>query len=225
MKFYNETFSKIIKGKSIAIVGPAPTLLGKNQGEYIDSFDLVCKPNLSFNPNEDIQKDYGSRNDIFLTCFNKTPIQEIINSSYDFKDAKCIVKGQYQPNIEFYKIMIDFSVCNQIPLIDFSNQVFLDCWKEFGINLTTGLNAIKMILDHESSKIFIAGFSFYDKNLSVYFDEFNDSNLSAEGGFPDNLLRDFNFPELPLQVEVFKKILKENKNIILDEYLERRFRI
>ena len=66
-KFKEHHYTKFIKGKSVAIVGPNTNLKGKGLGKYIDSFDIVVRHNtvfefLPFTP--EYKKDYGSRTDI-----------------------------------------------------------------------------------------------------------------------------------------------------------------
>ena len=55
----NKVFEKLIKGKSVAIVGNGPSELGKSKGEEIDSHDIVMR----FNNYQikGFEKDYGSK--------------------------------------------------------------------------------------------------------------------------------------------------------------------
>ena len=65
----NPILEELVAGKRVALVGPAPHLLGTGAGEAIDSCDTVCRVNdiveKKFGP------DYGFKNDIiFHTCPN-----------------------------------------------------------------------------------------------------------------------------------------------------------
>jgi len=65
-----EQYKKLIEGKKVIFVGPAPTLKDTNRGKWIDKeFDLVVRTNGSslLLKNKDFKKDYGSRMDI-LYC-------------------------------------------------------------------------------------------------------------------------------------------------------------
>src|SRR5215510_102879 len=63
------SFSRLVSGKTIAVVGPARTLIGKRHGRHVDSHDLVVRFNdagdLPSRP--DLVPDIGSRTDI-LYC-------------------------------------------------------------------------------------------------------------------------------------------------------------
>ena len=58
--------SSYLKDKRVAFVGPAPYMKGSNQGELIDSYDVVVRIQHGI-PNE---QDYGTRTDIIQSCLN-----------------------------------------------------------------------------------------------------------------------------------------------------------
>lgn len=55
-----------LKGKRVALVGPAPYLQGKNKGKLIDEHDVVVRIQNGIPSIE----DYGSRTDIVQSCLN-----------------------------------------------------------------------------------------------------------------------------------------------------------
>lgn len=64
--------AEYFKGKSVAIVGPAPDLIGQNKGKEIDNYDIVCKVGQMFNVDD--SENYGMKCDIlFLGCFPNLP--------------------------------------------------------------------------------------------------------------------------------------------------------
>ena len=62
----NTELSSYLKDKRVAFVGPAPYMKGSNQGELIDSYDVVVRIQHGI-PNE---QDYGTRTDIIQSCLN-----------------------------------------------------------------------------------------------------------------------------------------------------------
>jgi hypothetical protein len=63
-------FANLVRGKRIAVVGPARTLIGRNKGEWIDSHDLVVRFNEAFTylkGSDARPTDLGSRTDV-LYC-------------------------------------------------------------------------------------------------------------------------------------------------------------
>lgn len=63
-------FYNLIKDKKIAIVGNGPCELGKNQGEEIDSHDVVIRFN-EFHT-KGYEKDYGTKCDVWANYFGNT---------------------------------------------------------------------------------------------------------------------------------------------------------
>lgn len=65
-----EYFQSMIKGKRVIFVGPAPTLIGSNRGEEIDSYDVVVRTNGAMflaAQKADYQRDYGKRTDVLFS--------------------------------------------------------------------------------------------------------------------------------------------------------------
>lgn len=72
----NEKLNSYLKDKRVCYIGPSPYMIGRKLGEYIDSFDIICRVN-NFTP-INYKEDYGSRTDILFNVFND------INSEYIF---------------------------------------------------------------------------------------------------------------------------------------------
>jgi hypothetical protein len=70
---HHKSFESIIKNKRVIFVGPAPILIDKKLGSFIDSFDLVVRTNTFGYELPENKIDYGSRCDIvyFNNQFNK----------------------------------------------------------------------------------------------------------------------------------------------------------
>lgn len=76
----NDIFKKIIENKSIAVVGNAPTEIGKNKGLEIDSHDIVIR----FNNYKTIgyENDYGTKTDIWA---RGSGTNDVIDRKNNFK--------------------------------------------------------------------------------------------------------------------------------------------
>lgn len=63
--YHNEyNYLNFLKDKNVILVGSAHYLIGKNLGNWINSFDLIIRMNLSCPIKEDLKIDIGSRTDI-----------------------------------------------------------------------------------------------------------------------------------------------------------------
>ena len=67
-------FSRFVKGKRIAIVGPAWSVHGTGQGPALDSYDIVMRFNTAVPVKADAVPDIGSRTDILCNCLEPDPI-------------------------------------------------------------------------------------------------------------------------------------------------------
>ena len=75
-----EKLQALVDGKSVAVVGNASSLFGKNQGAEIDAHDVVIRLNRGFIVDRTQQ---GSRTDIIGTArpLNTAQIEEVFTST------------------------------------------------------------------------------------------------------------------------------------------------
>ena len=67
----NENFVQLVRGKTVALVGPSASAAEFEQGKLIDSYDFVARVKSFFVP-EEKQKIYGSRVDFLYTDNDQT---------------------------------------------------------------------------------------------------------------------------------------------------------
>lgn len=168
-----KTYSKIIKGKTVAIVGPAKYMIGKNLGKEIDSHDIVVRINRSIESCLEFGKDIGRRTDILYSCMIEKPenagkidVQNLINKNIKFV---CIPpKSSFEgvavnndmitdyANEEKYK-ELKSKISTRIISATLNNVIA----KEVKCRPNTGYLAIYDLLEHMPKKLSIYGFSFY----------------------------------------------------------------
>ena len=70
----DDRLEEYLQGKRVALVGPAPYLMGQNKGKLIDSYDVVVRiqPEIFSTP------DYGSRTDVIQSCMNSSYSPKIV---------------------------------------------------------------------------------------------------------------------------------------------------
>ena len=83
-----ENFQHLFNGKNIAIVGSAPTLIGSNLGEFIDSHDLVVRINGTRRIKNAV--DFGERTDYIILGANFASPVKLKNRILDI-EAGCIL--------------------------------------------------------------------------------------------------------------------------------------
>ena len=159
---------EIVKGKRIAVVGSAPTVL-KNAPGFIDSHDLVVRVN-----NYKLSDPAGTRTDIFYSffggsvrkhrdqlikdgvkyCLCKCPNQKAMDSSWHDKNNK----GFGTDFRYIYRSREKFWFC---PTYVPSLEVFMDQFRQLDNHIpSTGMACI-MLLSGMDCEIFLTGFDFF----------------------------------------------------------------
>ena len=62
-----DDFKNYIKNKSLIIVGPSPSLIGKKLGNFIDSFDVIFRIKKSFPVPKEYEVDLGTKTDVLIS--------------------------------------------------------------------------------------------------------------------------------------------------------------
>lgn len=178
--------NKFFHGKRVAIVGPAPDLIGQNKGAEIDSYDIVCKVGEMFNVKDD--KNYGKKIDVlFNGCFpNHYKINDFKN--HNIKRLICPIKScipgirdVHKRNIYgFYKKL---ETCHTD--ISFNNISLFSCYIDniMKTRATLGSFAILFLLNMELKELGIYGFTwlFGKQQYNKQYHNFNHRIINAHG--------------------------------------------
>ena len=91
MRDIDPAYSQLVSGKTVAVVGPARTLLGAGHGDRIDSHDLVVRFNdtLDRPSRPGLAADIGSRTDV-LYC-NQVILKRALASGFDGAGLQYVV--------------------------------------------------------------------------------------------------------------------------------------
>ena len=227
----------LFKNKTVALIGPANTLIGTHQGKYIDFFDIVCRINNGYIINEDKKDDYGTRCDVmFNTCncrklctlnrfrhfLNNCNCKYTINPgpSIHEKDHKLTNKSVYE-NYNDLNLNIPFFQVNE----SFSNE-----------RLDTGIHSIIYILEClEVKKLYISGFSFHGlheqrtkqtlvSKITYLYDSDTYDTCNCPKKAPCQMRKDKKLVRVPYEKAQFKRFKdvydKFKTKIVLDDYLQ-----
>lgn len=170
----NIEINEIFENKKVIIVGPANNLIGLNKGDFIDSFDIVCRLNDSYIISDERQKDYGKRCDILLNTCN-CQLLCIMNRYRDYlKECKLVINPTSCVHKQDY-INTKKNVYNNYLTINL-NVPFYQVTGKYEQNMTnkglnTGLCSLDFLLNGVNlNSLYICGFSFHgckDNNYIV----------------------------------------------------------
>jgi hypothetical protein len=197
----NQTLSDLLEDKRVAIVGPAPYLTGSGNGEFIDSYDIVLRPN-QFSVPDDLKNDYGSRTDIMNHNFG-TPWmpglkEQISRNPKDFSELKVLmctaIKSEHSehnflswPETYVSNVVRNAKEVNQhkIPFHWIGIKKYHEFYSAVGCEPYTGILSIMSMLDLPIKELYVTGFDFYQGKY-VYCDGYlsplNQSRLTANSG-------------------------------------------
>lgn len=165
-----EILSDYLRGKDVAMVGPAPNLVGTGLGPEIDSYDIVCRVNNSFIISEEMVPDYGTKKDILFNSASELGLQVLeevwpqwqgvhhiilpgIHQHY-VKDHETVLEGMRRVNMNGIPIFQP----QQAWFFDWQNKI--DKEKKWNF-LNTGLSSIRLLLEFDINSLTVYGFTFY----------------------------------------------------------------
>ncbi len=173
-------YQNYLTGKTVALIGPAEYLTKLDTGSYVDSFDVVVRINRGIELIDAYSKSLGTRTDILYNCLIKSPDNggELNGEEYLDRGVKWIstVPGSDHNGIctsnKLHKMVSWFSVFKlkrkfDFHVMDYKSYSIINENVESRAN--TGFSAIYDLLNHDISKLYITGFSFYlDNFISGY---------------------------------------------------------
>ena len=139
-----ESIKELFENKNVCLIGPAKNLIGTNEGENIDKYDLICRVNSSYIIEDKLKKDYGSKVDVLFSASNFTVSEAIKNNLKYLKNCKVIIN----PNDKNIKgslacDIINKATKNSIPFYQVDNEFY-----ERNSGNNTGISSI--LLDSSS---------------------------------------------------------------------------
>ncbi len=156
-----ERFINYVKDKRVIIVGPSNHNIGKNSGEFIDSFDIVIRLNKSYPLDKKMVNDLGSRTDILYHCLKiKNPQVTYFNMSLEKSQINFLcssipdkgfftkyIKHAQKKNNKIFKIL--------------KTEIYNSVRMSTNTHPNTGIITITDILQYPIKELYITGITFY----------------------------------------------------------------
>ena len=214
--------SSYLKGKRVAIVGPAPSVVGSKQAELINSYDVVVRLNKALPIPKELREDVGTRCDILYNCMN--PSEEcggVINIS---TLKKCKVKyliGAYPPldkvgntKLRIKSDTITFYTKNRSNWKNFcytDKGHFLKLWKHMRLP-NTGTMAILDLLRFDIKELYITGITFFKGGYIRTYRDYDENGILTH-------LKKFNLHKPSKQLDFACKQLTADSRVKMDDTL------
>ena len=217
LKEYEKLFYNYVSGKTVALVGPAKSILGTGKGYVIDKFDLVVRLNKSLPLPDALKEDIGTRTDIIYNSLNTSDFPgennlsprlykkhdvKFLCSSYPFYNE--IFRQDILNYIYKYKFEIPFKVMDDNKYRKFENYL--------GTRPYTGTCAIMEMLSYPIKYLYITGLDFYQ---TKYYNEYRHIKKGQLKNTRNNTIHNYK-----PQLEYLKEMAFYDHRIILDSFLE-----
>jgi hypothetical protein len=215
---YNKLFYKYIEGKTIALVGPAQSIIGTGKGNIIDKFDLVVRLNKSIPLPSNIKDDIGSRSDIIYNSLNTSdfPGENNLNPKFYKKYGVKFVCTSYPFNHNvFHDDILNYvyKYKFELPLKVMNDLKFKNFEKSLGTRPYTGTCAIMDLLSYPIKYLYITGLDFYQ---TKYYSEYRRISKGTLKYNKNNMIH-----QCKPQIDYLKNISLFDNRIILDTFLDK----
>ena len=157
-------FADYIKGKRVAVVGPAGSIHDSNQGETIDQYDIIVRFNSAVPIKNESKKDIGSRTDILCNCLEEHPVSgghidpEVwINENVSWVLCPYPKELWYvKPNYERFEKLNKSRLQHTCP----DKPFFDDLEKKLKTRPNSGLLGMLYLLSFNPSELYVTGITF-----------------------------------------------------------------
>lgn len=154
---------KLIEGKKVIFVGPAPNLIDKGLADFIDNFDVVIRTNGAINllEDENYTKHYGKKTDCLY-----------VNVQFQ-RDSK----GVSIPLLKKHKVKyINFKSISEPKRLEYEKKGIIS----YNLNALVkymntqvesclmGCIILKHVLDNNPKEFFVTGIDFYETKPDVF---------------------------------------------------------
>ena len=214
-------YNKYLFDKKIILVGPSPSLLSKNNGKLIDSYDIVCRIKKSYPVPTNLKTNIGIRTDILISHLKLTGRGYIQNNFglYDniiFNKLKYILfpfPKEKNYNV-FYKEYQNACKSIKTPIIHQENKTTLEYLKNElnGYSPTTGLAGIVDLLNYEIKELYVTGMTFQQDG----FAEYDKTKKETEARISSTK----NYHNMKNELIFFKKLIEKDTRLLVDSTLQ-----
>ena len=214
----------LLKGKRIALVGPADSAYNTNKGEYIDGFDYIVRVNRApyIVATGKHVKDIGTRTDILYHSFfeNDESGGGILDlDMYRKQGLKYLINPRnsklgYQTSLVFFR---KYNLPQ--PVFTLPKRLHTAICKPLGNSRPTiGFMALMSLIEADFSELYITGFTFYRTDFGVGYRDHIQNKEDAKA-----YIKDMGIHEIEWEFQSFlKKLFRtKSKNVILDPILTR----
>ena len=214
---YNELFKNFVSNKTIAIVGPAESIMGTGKGKLIDKFDIVVRLNKSLPLPKDLADDIGTKTTILYNSLNITDFpgeNRFSNNFLNKYDVKFLCSSYPLENEFFRNDILNYIKRNKfgVPFKTLSNQLYNSIENSIRTRPYTGTCAITDLLNYNVKYVYITGLDFYTTRYYSSYRKITKEQLNKN--------RNNFYHKSEPQIKLLQHMSLYDNRVILDNYLD-----
>ena len=207
-------YREYLKDKRVCIVGPAPSIIGSDQKDLIESYDTVVRLNKSVPVPVSRIPDIGSRTDIYYHCMSQLPEN---GGAIDFaylQNAIEFIASPYPNIVPFNRDISQFNQMNQGRLKThiINKAMFLKFSKEMNTRPNSGICAIIDLLSFDIEELYITGFTFFKGGYDKTYRNQSEEQVMA-------LINRYKVHEVEPQINYLRKLFESDPRLKGDKKL------
>ena len=214
---YNDLFKKFVENKTIALIGPAESIIGTGKGNLIDKFDIVIRLNKSLPLPENHADDIGTKTTILYNSLNTTDFpgeNKFQNNFLKKHDIKFLCCPYPLENNFFKNDILNYIKRNKfsMPFKVINNKLYNSIENSIRTRPFTGTCAICDLLNYNIKYIYISGLDFYTTKYYKSYRKISKEQLKKN--------RNNFYHKSEPQINLLKHMSLFDERIILDTYLD-----
>jgi len=210
-------YTDYLDNKTVAIVGPAPTVKEvENNLDIINSCDIVVRLNRSLPVHENLANFIGNRTDVLYNCMDEDPESGgYLHIPYLAQEVDWLI-GAYPLKTPFASNILKFKNRNngRINFDVFDLQYYDHLEECMGTRPNTGILAILDLLSKNIKSLYITGFTFFKGGYAREYRNYNEEQVLKR-------MRDHGNHSQEPQFRYVKHILASDDRVKTDEFLHK----
>lgn len=226
----DRAFRALVADKDIVLVGPAASLVGRGQGEHIDSFDLVARINLDCPVAPEMAADRGTRTDLLYHVLFDERHANAIGRDH----SRAEVKSWQDAGVKFLVTRQDANhgrvrrikpFLGDLPLVHIPQVVKVRARRATKTIPNTGVLAIAHLLSLPIRSLHVTGFDFYTSpyfpGMAGFSDEQAARGLFAYGSWGQSPYENQPHKQQP-QMVYLADLYRKDKRLTFDDVAKAR---
>ncbi len=209
------SYDEYLSGKSVALVGPAPTVIEvENNVDIINSHDIIVRLNRALPIHKDLINKIGSRTEVLYNCLDEDPESGgYLHIPYLAQQVDWII-GAYPLKSPFKQNIVNFQSRNSGRInFDFFDLDYYEHLEEsMGTRPNTGILTMLDLLTRDIKRLYITGFTFFKGGYIRQYRDYTEEQVM-------NRMKTHGNHHQEPQFRYVKDLLLNDDRVMVDDFM------